>query len=456
MSTTPHRFPPWSVPRLGDMVKGADQRVMDAMRELELFLYSLTYGQVQGLESVASPTLVNGDTIFRHGVGDVRLPIGDEGEVLTIVDGLPDWEPPFDPLHDVTFTAQGAGVYDPMLVRILEMILLRLRELRDQLQEILGKSSHDDVRTTTVSTLLATVDKTILADAALGNIVVTLPPAGTSKNQVFHVKKIDTGSYFVEVSGREQIDTRAYSELRAKGAAISFTSDGSRWWVLGRYPQSTLLDGLRAWWTLDEVSGTRYDATRRGNDFATIVGSDTPSVAAVVRGGLSRAGGSVFGLSQDTLPADLQVGGVTYDFSFMSWFTLQDKTTNRRQIEWHDAVGAKFHVTYHSAGNNIDLSIGVTPDVITVFNNPVVGTWYCYYVQWKVSTTTFTIRLWEPNGTSYEASLSYPAGAPVCTKLRFGASWYGYTDETAFWQRLLTTDEQAEFRNNGAGIGYPG
>lgn len=80
-----------------DDPKNVPQKIQDAFVEIEKWLNALAFSQVQGQTSMQSPTLARGDMIYRPQTGpsakDTRLPIGSTGEVLTVVGGLPNWEP---------------------------------------------------------------------------------------------------------------------------------------------------------------------------------------------------------------------------------------------------------------------------------------------------------------------------------------------------------------------------
>jgi hypothetical protein len=128
------RLPPGSVPKLTSLVQGApaqgvdaqvkaaleeqSQRVSNAMRVLEEYLYRLSYAQVQGLEEVGSPTLDRGDLIYRPAQTaekDTRLPIAADGYFLGVRSGLPTWKATAAPSNPTGKTA-AAGTGEELLL----------------------------------------------------------------------------------------------------------------------------------------------------------------------------------------------------------------------------------------------------------------------------------------------------------------------------------------------------
>lgn len=90
--------------------------------------------------------------------------------------------------------------------------------------------------TTEVSSVpLTDENDVILCDAAGGDMVVTLPPAGTNLGRSYYIKKIDSSTNVVTASGNvisEVIDGDINFDLTSKDESIRVVCDGSNWFIL--------------------------------------------------------------------------------------------------------------------------------------------------------------------------------------------------------------------------------
>lgn len=147
MANKPKQFPPWSIPKLADLVRGSDPQVVTAFTETEKFLYSLVLALVQGLAAVQSPTKAKGDMIFKPQTGpdaaDTRLPIGVDGQFLGIEGGLPTWE---DLPVITNFALEAGGNLDELVqqLKTLNGQLLMLTSSQLPLQGPLLAAQHGD------------------------------------------------------------------------------------------------------------------------------------------------------------------------------------------------------------------------------------------------------------------------------------------------------------------------
>jgi len=137
MTTRAVRFPPAEVPKLGEIASDAPKNTRRALQALEEFLYRLAAGQVQGLDSVASPTLVRGDMIYNDGDADTRLPAGDDGQFLGLDGGIPDWQDLPNRIAELS-GYDGLPVTDNLNRRLLELILLELEAVEQLLRSRRG------------------------------------------------------------------------------------------------------------------------------------------------------------------------------------------------------------------------------------------------------------------------------------------------------------------------------
>ena len=92
-----------------------------------------------------------------------------------------------------------------------------------------------DFETITADAELTIPERLTLANATLGNIIVTLPAVDLMQGIVFTgVKKTDVTANTVTItpSGGALIDGAANFPLIAQYESLTFTSDGTAWWVI--------------------------------------------------------------------------------------------------------------------------------------------------------------------------------------------------------------------------------
>ncbi len=118
----------------------------------------------------------------------------------------------------------------------------------------------------------------VAVDTSAGNITLTLPPASSSNNRFYQIKKTSSLSTLY-ITGAP-IDNE--SELRLTTGtngfpAISIISDGNQWYALGRTDGITGVSSanLLGWWQFEETSGTTAkDSSGSGRD-GTLIGGLT-------------------------------------------------------------------------------------------------------------------------------------------------------------------------------------
>lgn len=77
----------------------------------------------------------------------------------------------------------------------------------------------------------ASPEETVMVDATLTAVTVTMPKAFVARGQQITVKKI-AGNNDVIVSGDIQIDSQAEIRLSVVGSAMTFVSNGDDWYVI--------------------------------------------------------------------------------------------------------------------------------------------------------------------------------------------------------------------------------
>jgi Concanavalin A-like lectin/glucanases superfamily len=214
--------------------------------------------------------------------------------------------------------------------------------------------------------------------------------------------------------------------------------------------------GLVAYWKLDEASGTRVDATGRGND---LTDNNTVTQAA---GKIGQAAQFVRTNSEfltRTSTADLTTGNV--DFTFSAWVYLDSKPADYMNILSKWAANGEYELHWQ---NDVDEFImgtrgaGFNAVARTVPRvHPSALTWY-HIIAWQDAggaTTGISV-----NGVEGTASVTSPINATAAV---FGIgeltgvspgfrSWDGRIDEVGMWRRLLTSTEKAALYNSGNGL----
>jgi len=219
---------------------------------------------------------------------------------------------------------------------------------------------------------------------------------------------------------------------------------------------STLLDGLVSWWSMDETSGSRADSH----------GSNTLTDNNAVSYTAGKQGNAATGCSAANF-----FYNASSDFAFSSsftcclWFysgTLQSNTGIISKGQ--DNSGGSFTLWQSSNALRIQVKNTANGSNDAVWSPAIsANTWY--FVRFYYDAAANRIGLSINNGTAVTTAFSGTFGVSNVKRLVIGC--YGSTggfashatakiDETAFWSRILTTDETAELFASGSGMGYPG
>jgi hypothetical protein len=205
---------------------------------------------------------------------------------------------------------------------------------------------------------------------------------------------------------------------------------------------SPLLDGLVAYWTLDEGSGTRVDSHGSNNL------SDNNTVGSAT-GKIGNAASFVEANSEYLDLSSLNIGSTTA--SFAVWF-------------YPNTLATQSVFTYGNNGNNIWLltTSGGTlrcyapafqlVDFVTPYTP---GQWYFVYGQ--ITPTLVTFRLNEAEEITVTPSSTLATSATLTVGARSSGSGYfdGRVDEVGIWSRVLTASERTQLYNSGSGLTYP-
>jgi hypothetical protein len=223
---------------------------------------------------------------------------------------------------------------------------------------------------------------------------------------------------------------------------------------------SPLNSSVVAFWKLEEASGTRADATGRGNN---LTDNNTVTQAAGKIGNAASFASASSEYLSCADNADLSTGDV--DFTIAGWFYLTTKTAAMDLLAKWGASGNFEYILFYDLGtdrfvftvsNNGTAAATVSA---STFGSPAVGTWYFVVVYHDATGNLLGISV---NNGAFN-TLAHTTGVFNSTAgFRLGARdsgsaayFNGRADAVGFWKRLLSSAEITELYNAGAGREYP-
>lgn len=228
--------------------------------------------------------------------------------------------------------------------------------------------------------------------------------------------------------------------------------------VLDSFPLTSLV----AHWKLDEASGTRADATSRGNNL-TDNNTVTQAAGKIVNSALlTLANSEYLSLASN---ADVSMGDI--DFTFAVWVYLNSKATVQTILaKLSDATADQdYQIQYDSVSDRFRFRVIQSPTTVrqvaaNSFGSPSVSTWY-HIVAWHDATAN-TINICVNNGTVDSLATGGALIAASASQFRLGAQAHsgfpeyldGRLDEVSIWKRVLTSAERAILYNSSLGIAY--
>jgi hypothetical protein len=227
--------------------------------------------------------------------------------------------------------------------------------------------------------------------------------------------------------------------------------------------QSTLLDDLVSWWSLDETSGTRADS--HGSNDLTDVGSTGYTT------GVKGNAADFVGINQHLycVPTGMNTGDNSW--SIAGWVRLDELTTQPMDLicaltDASVTTGGSdgMHLSYRYAEQAFDLTVrsnGTRYNVsASTFGTPSIDTWYFVYAYFDSPNNEIGISV--NDGTvdtvAYTATPSSKSGSFSIG--RWGTTgpypyWLnGKVDELAFWNRVLTSQEVTDLYHVSSGRAY--
>lgn len=224
-----------------------------------------------------------------------------------------------------------------------------------------------------------------------------------------------------------------------------------------------LIDGLRAYWKLDETSGTRYDSTANDNDL-----TDNNSV--------------LYGTGKQSNAADFELSNSEYlsiadnaylsfgdeDFSIVAWVKLESSTEYGGIATKYDYGNADREYTLYYNNSNTKFAFGVSGDgtasthvTANTFGAASLATWYFVAAYHDATANKIGISV---NAGAFDTA-NHTAGCNdnVSTFLLGGVlsssahaqKLDGLLDEVGVWNRVLSAAEIGLLYNGGSGTTYP-
>ncbi len=221
--------------------------------------------------------------------------------------------------------------------------------------------------------------------------------------------------------------------------------------------QPDLLNGLVAYWSLEEASGVRFDShsTNHLND----VNSVTQATGRVGNAAQFTAANLEYlniSSNSDVSPGDV-------DFSFVAWVYLDSLNVTRVVVSKYGSGQREYHLLLLSNNEFLwEVSDNGSSDSAaissTTFGPLISGTWYmvhCFHDsvgdQIGVSVNATTVDSAAHATGIHQGTWWFGIGAQSTAAAN---TWDGRIDEVGLWHRLLTPAELSYLYNAGSGRAY--
>lgn len=232
--------------------------------------------------------------------------------------------------------------------------------------------------------------------------------------------------------------------------ALPFAALAQPSWRGGSYlaKDSTLLNGLTAYWALEESTGVRYDRTV--NNFVLQSSNTVSQAAGYYNFGNRFASASSQFLARDDTPA-LQIGST--NFTISAWVNMTNTPTDFRYIvaKWNGgAFNRGYSLVADGASNCFawvcrDLANANSITLRSPLPAIASNNWYHVLAEYDALGAQITLQV--NNGTVYTTPIT--GGVRIETNnFTIGArqnevgTWNGFIDEVKVWRRLLTPTEK--------------
>jgi hypothetical protein len=220
---------------------------------------------------------------------------------------------------------------------------------------------------------------------------------------------------------------------------------------------SSLLDGLVAYWKLDEASGIRFDSV--GTNHL----SDNNTVGSAI-GKIGNAASFVAANSEYLSSASAALD-LTGNYSISVWINFTSSITSIVLGRYNDGANRGFAIRtsngeiqfYHAVQGSSEGGF-----ISNVINSPPSyndGTWHHCVATFEIgigSALYINNTLVGTANTTTSGISSYTQAFRVGAQDGVPGRYYtGEADEIGIWGRVLTPAERTQIYNGGAGITYP-
>jgi hypothetical protein len=238
----------------------------------------------------------------------------------------------------------------------------------------------------------------------------------------------------------------------------------------GACPGCDFSTNLIAWWDFNEASGNLLDAHNvscggGGCDLTETSGVIDTSATAIQGTSRDFEATAVTAQFQRNDEADISTGDI--DFTWAGWVRAETLAANpiiahKGWLGTPDA-DSEWLLYYNTSTNRLNFSKRVAATVTVVGNNAgalSTATWY-FIAAWHDATNdSMGIRAFGSASSTADTQAS-STGLNDGTRLfqvgalsASGSYWDGLMDESAFWKRVLSSDELTYLYNSGAGRTY--
>lgn len=217
-----------------------------------------------------------------------------------------------------------------------------------------------------------------------------------------------------------------------------------------------LSDNLVAYWSLEEASGTRVDATGRSNDLTpnNTPGNTTGKVGNAVQ--LTIASSQWLSRASTS---DLAMGNI--DFTIAAWVYADSLGIDSYIVSKWSTGSEEYSLGYSNGSGFIFIINNFAKFVIeTVVGVPSTATWYFVVAQHdsvsdlvKISVNAGTFRTAATAG-QFPAAGSEGFAVGDSKQAGTASKWNGRIDEVGIWKRALSSAEITELYNSGSGRDY--
>jgi hypothetical protein len=221
---------------------------------------------------------------------------------------------------------------------------------------------------------------------------------------------------------------------------------------------TTLFNGLVAYWPLDEQASWRLDSVDSHvlTDHNSVSSELTPpdGDALIGRAANFSAASSQYLSVADN--ADLSASGSDLgDMTFSAWVRLSDKSTYRYIIS--KSAVTEYYIDYNPSQDRFRFGWGTPYVWADALGSPSINTWY-FIVGWYDSVgNTINISVNGLSDSAVPVGFDPSGNGDFLIGFQGDLGYYmdGLIDEVGVWRRMLTSDERAELYNGGAGNAYP-